>query len=68
MALKNKTLATQLSNKAISLRAKQDAEFSRSKALQQASIDAAESSAVAADHAFAVERAVAILDEAGVTL
>lgn len=69
MALrKTVPLADQLVAKGAGLRAQEASDAQASQALAVASAEAAKSSAVAASHAAAVEKAIKILDDAGVQL
>ena len=62
------TLNTQLANKATDLRVKQDRDAEAAKSFISAADQARADSALAAQQAAAVEQAVAILDDAGVTV
>jgi hypothetical protein len=68
--LKGKTvsLADALTSKGQELRTKEQEDAAAAQALAVQSQEAAKSSALAAQHASAVERAIKILDDAGVTL
>jgi hypothetical protein len=62
------SLGAQLASKASELRSKEANDAEAAQALAVASQEAARASSVAATHASAVERALKILDDAGVAL